>query len=42
MRRKGGYERKSRDVREGRERREVKSVDFHLVAPVSLVLQHRP
>jgi hypothetical protein len=27
---------------EERKWREVKSVDFHLVAPVSLVLQHHP
>jgi hypothetical protein len=42
---RGGYERKSRDMREGRKRREGKSVDSYLVTPVSLVLlvlQYRP
>jgi hypothetical protein len=41
----GGYERKSRDMREERERREGKSMEFYLVAPISLVplvLRHRP
>ncbi len=41
----GGYEPKLRDVREERERREMRSVDFYLVTPVSLVLlvlPHRP
>jgi len=42
---RGGYERKSRDTRERCERRDVKSVDFYLVAHLSLVplvSQHRP
>ena len=42
---RGGYERKSRDMREERERREGKSMEFYLVAPISLiplVLRHRP
>jgi hypothetical protein len=39
------YEPKPRDVREERERREMRSVDFYLVtlvSPVLLVLLHRP
>jgi hypothetical protein len=32
---KGGYERKSRNRREGREKREVKSADFYLVATLA-------
>jgi hypothetical protein len=42
---RGGYKLKSRDTREGRERRDVKSVDFYLVAHLSLVplvSPHRP
>ena len=34
---RGGYERKLRDTRDGRERRDVKSVDFYLVSQLSLV-----
>jgi len=42
---RGGYKLKSRDTREGRERRDGKSMDFYLVAHLSLVpliSQHRP